>query len=167
MSITLRLKHWQVFLILMVGFIFSNLTWTNHDLFNLSINLVGSILFFLWHVAIGLELTEHLPPKEDPLTTLFIINTFVIIISMIVIIVFFDGYYSSNGLLGFLWVAYLIFALIQFFIYLSKALYTLEKENAASFEQYVGYFLLFAFWPIGIWWIQPKLNKIWTSNIEP
>jgi len=165
MNFILKLKHWQVFLILLIGSVTSNFTWENHELFNLALNSFGLVTYFFWYFAVGLELTELLPPRVELPKTLFIINAFVLITSMLIIVAVFNGQFSSNGLLGFLWIIYLMFAMFQFMFYPSKALRSVELGTEATLGQYFGYFLLTIFWPIGIWWIQPKMNKIELSNI--
>lgn len=164
MDFILRLKHWQVFLILLIGSLTSNFTWENQETFNLVLNSLGLIIYFFWYFAVGLELTEHVPPRVELSRTLFIVNAFVLIISMLIIVAVFTGHFSSNGLLGFLWIAYLMYAMFQFMFYPSKALRTVEQGKEATFGQYFKYVLLTIFWPIGIWWIQPKLNRIVNST---
>ncbi|MBV6645062.1 MAG: hypothetical protein KI790_06420 [Cyclobacteriaceae bacterium] len=164
MEFILRLKHWQVFLILLTGSITSNFTWENNLLFNLALNAFGLIIYFFWYFAVGLELTEHLPRRVELPRTLFIVNSFVLIVSLLIIVAVYDGYFSTNGLLGFIWIVYLMYAMLQFMFYPSKALRTVEQGTEATFGQYLKYVLLTIFWPIGIWWIQPKLNRIIAEN---
>ncbi|MEO9853193.1 MAG: hypothetical protein ABJH72_04390 [Reichenbachiella sp.] len=164
MNFILKLRHWQVFLILLLASLTSNFTWENHDLFNLALNTFGLILYFFWYFVVGLELTEHLPPRVELSRTLFIVNAFVLVFSIIIIVIAFDGHFSSNGFVGFLWVAYMMYAMFQFMFYPSKALRTIELKSEATIGQYFSYFLLIIFWPIGIWWIQPKLNEIETAS---
>jgi len=164
MHFILKLKHWQVFLILSAAAIFSNFTWEKQDNLNLVVNSFGIVLYFLWYFIIGLELTEHLPPRVELSRTMFIINAFVLMISMAIIIGVFGGHFSSNGLLGFAWIAYIMYAMFQFMFYPSKVLKSVELGTEASLGQYIRYFFLIFFWPVGIWWIQPKLNKIESEN---
>jgi hypothetical protein len=72
----------------------------------------------------------------------------------------FDGEFSTNGLIGFIWIIYLFYAFFQFMFFPGKALKSIELGTKARIGEYFGYFLLTIFWPIGIWIIQPKLNKI-------
>jgi len=160
MNFILKLKHWQIFILLFVASIMSNFTWVDHDLFNMAFNLSGILLYLTWYFIIGLELSEYLPKKIELPTTMFVINGFVLVLSIVVLIMFFDGSFSSNGIIGFLWVVYLMYATVQFFFYPSKILKSIELTKEARFGDYIGYVLLMIFWPIGIWWIQPKLNKL-------
>lgn len=167
MNFILKLKHWQVFLILLLASITSNFELVDHESFNMAINTFGVIIYFLWYFAVGLELTEHLPPKIELGRTMFIINAFVLTLSMLILIIVFDGEFSSNGFFGFVWVVYLMYAVVQFMFFPSRALKSVEQGSEATFGQYFRYFLLTIFWPIGIWWIQPKLNRIGRLNEEP
>ena len=160
MDFILRLKHWQVFLILSLASFTSNFEWVGNDSFNLAINTVGMIIYFLWYFVIGVELTKHLPPRLELGRTMFIINALVLMLSMVILIIVFDGEFSSNGFFGFAWVVYLVYAVVQFIFFPARALKSVEQQAEIGFDQYVGYFLLIFFWPFGIWWIQPKLNRI-------
>ena len=154
------MKHWQIFLLLFFATFITNFTWVGYELLNTILNLAGVLLYMIWYFAIGLELSEQLPKKVELPKTMFIINGFVLIISIVILIMFFGGSFESNGLLGFIWVAYLMYAMFQFFFYPGKALKTIELNKEAEIGEYIGYFFLMIFWPIGIWWIQPKLNKV-------
>src|SRR5687768_11905772 len=91
---------------------------------------------------------------------MFIINAFVLTLSMPILIIVLDGKFSSNGFFGFVWIVYLIYAVVQFMFFPSRALKSVEQRAEVGFDQYFEYFLLMLFWPAGIWWIQPKLNRI-------
>ena len=45
--------------------------------------------------------------------------------------------------------------IISFFLYV---LHELQKE--ATFNDFVGEFFLIWFYPIGIWFVQPEINKV-------
>ena len=160
MTLFLKMKHWQIFLLLIFASFISNFTWVGYDLFNTLLNLTGVLLYLIWYFAIGLELTEYLPRKVELPKTLFVINGFILILSTVILTMFFDGSFQANGLLGFILAIYTFYAVFQFFFYPGKALKSIELNTEAKIGEYFGYFLLMVFWPIGIWWIQPKLNKI-------
>ena len=86
---------------------------------------------------------------------------------MLILIIVFNGEFSSNGFFGFVWVIYLMYAIVQFIFFPARALKSVEQQAEVGFDQYFGYFLLMLFWPIGIWWIQSKLNKIELLKEEP
>ncbi len=163
MTLLLRMKHWQIFLLLLLASFISNFTWVGYELLSTILNLIGVLLYMIWYFAVGLELSEHLPRKVELPRTLFIVNGFVLTLSIVILIMIFDGSFESNGLLGFIWITYMMYAMFQFFFYPGKALRSVELKEEAKIGEYLGYFFLMIFWPIGIWWIQPKLNKIEAS----
>lgn len=163
MTLLLKMKHWQIFLFLFFATFIANFTWVGYDLFNSILNLIGVLLYMIWYFAIGLELSEHLPRKIELPKKTFIINGFALIVSIVILITLFGGSFESKGLIGFTWVAYLMYAMFQFFFYPGKALKSIELNKEAQIGEYIGYFFLMIFWPIGIWTIQPKLNKIEAS----
>ncbi|MEQ8548027.1 MAG: hypothetical protein RIC03_08965 [Cyclobacteriaceae bacterium] len=157
------MKHWQIFLLLLFASFISRFTWVGYEILNMLFNLFGVLLYMVWYFAIGLELSERLPRKVELPKTMFIINGFVLILSIVLLAMIFDGHFESNGILGFIWIVYLMYAMIQFFFYPGKALKSIELKKEAGIGEYIGYFLLMILWPIGIWWIQPKLNKLEAS----
>jgi len=44
--------------------------------------------------------------------------------------------------------------------FISKAIKTIEFQKPVSFSDYAGEFFLLWLFPVGIWIIQPKINKI-------
>lgn len=151
MDLLLKMKHWQIFMLLLLAAIASDLSWTGHELLTLMINVLGVTVYYVWYFAVGLELSEQVPKKVGLPKTFFIINGFVVVLSFLALVGFFDGQYQSTGLLGFLWVAYLLYAICQFHLYPGKALKSVEMNKEARIGDYFGYFLLMIFWPIGIW----------------
>jgi hypothetical protein len=61
-----------------------------------------------------------------------------------------------NLIIGF---GFLIAGLYMVF-FVSKTLKTIELKSDPKFIHYVLIMLGFVFWPIGIWFIQPKVNKL-------
>lgn len=165
MTLLLKLKHWQIFLLLCLALLITKFTWAGFELLNAILNLIGVLLYMIWYFAIGLELSENLPKKVELPKTMFIINGFVVITSFVILIMFFGGSFESNGLLGFIWVVYLMYAVFQFFFYPAKALKSIELNKEAGFGDYILDVIFMLFWPIGIWWVQPRLNKI-AEDIE-
>ncbi len=48
--------------------------------------------------------------------------------------------------------------------FLSKCLVIAEKRLDIIFMDYFETFLLFLFYPVGIWWLQPRVKKVLTDN---
>jgi hypothetical protein len=46
----------------------------------------------------------------------------------------------------------------------AKALKTVEWQRPVTFSDFAGEFFLIWFFPIGVWIIQPRLNKLFDTN---
>jgi hypothetical protein len=54
----------------------------------------------------------------------------------------------------------LMFALFYAFKFTAEQFVTLERNKEVSFFDYSGPFFLFFFFPVGVWIIQPRVNKM-------
>ena len=164
MNFILKLRHWEVFIIILISSFAMDLQIEGEQIIMIVINTIGYLIFLLWYLLVGLALADKMPTIIKLSSTLFLFNACFLIISIIILRVLFDGNLDASNIFEFLWVAYIMFAMVQFLVFPSKALKSFEIGTKASFAQYVGYFLLTLFLPIGIWWIQPKLNRIATAG---
>jgi hypothetical protein len=46
----------------------------------------------------------------------------------------------------------------------AKTLKSAEMQREAHFSDYIGDFFLLWFYPVGIWFIQPRINRIVQEN---
>ena len=53
-----------------------------------------------------------------------------------------------------------IFCIIYVLYFIAKTLKSVELQREAHFSDYIGEFFLMWFFPVGIWFIQPRINKI-------
>jgi hypothetical protein len=60
-----------------------------------------------------------------------------------------------------LWLVSVLYILI----FVSKSLLTAEKQIPVTFAQYLGLFFLLWFFPVGVWFIQPKINRLFRDRI--
>ena len=60
------------------------------------------------------------------------------------------------------WVA--AFCMLYNLYFVSKTLAMAETGKAVSFRDYVGPFFLIWFFPIGLWFIQPRINRIYAQR---
>lgn len=164
MNSFLKLKHWKVFLVSVLVMFLSNSTWEQNAQLTFFVRTVGSLLYFSMYFIFGVSLVKNLPPRVELMDTVFTLNGFLILISNLGVYVFFNGSFSGHGILGFVWVLYLFYATFQFFSFPAKALKTIEIGREAAFGEYFGYFMAFLFFPVGVWFLQPKINRIVEGN---
>jgi len=164
MKVFLTLKHWQLFLILYITAI----------LFAVTIDSSYWILTFLlydftlvgWIYSIG-KIANNMNSKnkiENYHENLWFILFYISFIPF--------GYFShskipSNGLLMFASTLFGGFSAFKLINFSAKAVKQNEINKELKFTDYLNEFLLIACIPIGIWIIQPKMNKIIKNKKTP
>jgi hypothetical protein len=175
----LKAKHWQLFLltfgiplILQLIFLFSILLNIPTDFTRLYFNflpflllLLTAILFgWFWSIVFGLK--SKLPSMMKIKLTNFKIFYF----TPLIYILFITGWLNivlSGGDVNPLYLAFIIplhlfsmFCIIYTLYYVAKIFKSVELQREVSFSDFIGEFFLIWFFPIGIWFIQPRINKI-------
>jgi hypothetical protein len=175
MSILLRLKHWQVF-ILTSGLLILALIFFNVIGMSRSRTLIGITEFVIRAIPI-IQIT------------CFVITNFWVFAIGTRLYQKQDHYRNSLMLLIFRWSVYfstlatsaqlMIFPTLDFYgpineyittlviaggIYCSyfaaRLLNSVEKQHDSPFKEFAGDLILFVFYPIGVWWLQPRVNRI-------
>jgi len=159
MDIILRLKHWQVFPLLMLGFLLNNFTVEGDQTLTTILSVIGGIIYFSWPILIGHELNQLLPNHVKLNYNLFIFNGFVWLTVYLGITIISDGegvtYNGIAALPGF----YAFYALLHCLMFPARALKSIERNKKVDVGECFGTFFLILFLPIGIWFLQPRINK--------
>lgn len=190
MDIFLRAKHWQLFLltfgipmllqIVMIFSIFLNFGHPNeaaifNNFFRFSMVIMplfmGMMLGWQWSVAMRLQ--KYLPAGIKMKTTRFKIFFFipVIYITVIVLLVFIALPHISSAELpgsGFFIVfacilpihLFAMFCIFYCLYFVAKTIKTVELQRETSFSDFTGEFFLAWFFPVGVWILQSKINKL-------
>lgn len=182
----LTLKHWQLFGILIVLPVFfqtitigtiisSNFLESRFYYFPLvTILFIG--LLFAWLYTLGANLYDKLPP----ITTLNIARFKLFLVIPIVYILLFSVLAVSiissitNGeqlhLASYTLIIPLhlfsMFCIFYCVYFIAKALKTIELQRTVTFSDYAGEFILIWLFPLGIWIIQPRINKLFDKSIK-
>ncbi|MFI5140087.1 MAG: hypothetical protein ACHQIM_19865 [Sphingobacteriales bacterium] len=135
---------------------------------------MGTMLGWQWSVATGLQ--KLLPAGITMKVTMF--KTFLIIpVIYICLILGFMSYFVSAGFHRSEVVDYGIYISISFAViiplhlfsmfclfyclyFVAKTLKTVELQREAGFSDFAGEFFLTWFFPIGVWILQPRINKM-------
>lgn len=123
------------------------------------LNLAGVLIYFIYPFIIGYFLQDFLPNKVELNSTFFLINTFVWIGVYLATIILSDGKGMSFNGLAALPFFYVFFAFLYYQAFPAKVLKSVETKTEASFGDYFGDFMLILFLPIGIWFLQPRINR--------
>lgn len=134
---------------------------------------MASLFGWHWSVAIGLQnkVPEPIKMKVKKFKTFF----FIPLIYMLAFLAFFS--LTMNELSGpnpepnlkFMGIGLIliipmhlfsIFCMLYSLYFVAKTLKTVELQKEVSFSEFAGDFFLIWFFPIGVWIIQPRINKI-------
>lgn len=179
MKILLRLRHWQLFILLfLVPYLIAYLispsatedSVRSDMLWVLVLKWILILLFSLsWLYSAVVTLHRQLPEHTKmPLLTFkinFFIYTIVFVgILSIMLFVDFQGRGGSMNLsvailLFFLCLPF-FFSLIYTLLFFARLLKTVELQRPVSFGEYALNFILLFYMPVGVWFIQPQLNRL-------
>ena len=160
MKSILMIKHWQIFIIILIGAVLYNFKIEGNTMLSMYFTIAGTIIYSLWPMLVGNELNQLLPKRITLNFNFFLINTFIWLVVFIGILVLSNGEGMTFTGLSVLPLFYAIFAYFYFLAYPAKVLNSIEREKEASLGQYIGDFFLILFLPIGIWFLQPRINRI-------
>lgn len=181
----LRLKHWQLFVLLfgmpfILQFVFATafaLTPDSVILFSILpiIMLLFMAVFFSWFYAIGTNLHKMLPESVKMNLTRFKIFLLIPVIYIAFICVFmffiFSKLSTTNAPLNTEFFSLIVpvhlfsmFCIFYCLYFNAKALKTVEWQKPVTFGDFAGEFFLLWFYPVGVWIIQPRLNKLFEKN---
>jgi hypothetical protein len=127
---------------------------------------------WMWSVGIGLQNKVPAPVKMNVKTFkifLFIPIVYLLFIAGFIAFVM-NGGFSGNdvpfeqmGSLFFIIVPFHLLSMFSMFYslyFIAKTLKTVETQREASFSDFAGEFFMIWFYPVGIWVVQPRINKL-------
>ncbi|AMM50187.1 hypothetical protein TH61_01980 [Rufibacter sp. DG15C] len=160
MEVFLRAKHWQVFILGVFLHLLGTIFFTSSPSLQLLGSATGILMVFIYPFMVGYLLQDYLPSRVQLKYTFFIINSFLWLGAYLVALILFEGQKKEfSGLSGLLFF-YIVFAFFYSFAFPAKAIKSIEMRSEASFGDYFYYFFLMLAFPLGIWILQPKINKI-------
>jgi len=182
----LTLKHWQLFGILigipiLFEFLIIGSFFFGEGLRNIffifPLMMIVSIgLFFGWFYTLGTNLYKKLPPTATMNLKRFKIFLFIPVIYMAILPISMFGIFSTmpsgstpDSALFALIIPIHFFCMFCMFYCLyfnAKALKTVECQRPLTFSDFAGEFFLIWFFPVGIWILQPRINKLFDTNAD-
>ena len=171
MSIFLKAKHWQLFLVLLGAMFLSQSVAFNSIVSKDSINpfllmlptfLFGFLLFgWLW--AIATACSKAMPSELYSSPKLM---QYGLIYALVYVAYFGVVFGSPEQPPAYIFIPHLIAMAAVFYAlgFTAKQLTKLEQAKNVKFLAYSGPFFLMWFFPIGVWFVQPKVNELLTQN---
>jgi hypothetical protein len=156
----LKVKPWQAFLFAFVSCILLNFTVEDDTLATGILYVVGATLYFGWFAVLGNSLADMLPAGTDYSRNWFLLDLFIVLLALgALTLLTEDGSYHARGLAA-LPSLYVVFAFVHVLWFPAAALVAIEKNRKPEFGFYFGTMLLLLVWPIGVWFVQPRLNRL-------
>ena len=164
----LTTKHWAIFLLFLVAFALLNLL---GDYFGVSpgdkdkvLKLPVLMIFLIYPLLVGQRLrsilSAHVLFKAKSNVSL-VLDFFLLAIPYFIIRfadsknLLLNGVFAVIGSVGF----------VRISAYPARELRSIELRRNAGIWEYTWETLQILYWPMGIWWIQPRINKIINRKI--
>ena len=168
MSFFLKLRHWELFLMLILPTALCLLWGVPFEpLVVASIGLFIMIVLFGWMLSVGTWCNAHLPEKRQSSVVPFIVALIIPLVYLLLYILLYLPQLQADGppdkpplwllpmhMLSMLAIFY------AFWFTSSKFKSLLENEDADFMIFSSTFFMLFIF-PLGIWIIQPNVNQLY------
>ncbi len=184
MKIFLTAKHWQLFSLMFGLPILLELIafWQLAENRNVRalfyvipiIMFLYMVTFFGWFWSIGINLHPMLPPSVHMNLLIFKLLLLFPILYISLFSFFFYQSFNSHTLAinpkAFALIIpihlFSMFCLIYSLYFISKELKSVELQRPVTFSQYAGEFFLIWFFAIGVWFIQPRINKMFGKGVH-
>lgn len=174
-SFFLQAKSWEIFLLLFgvmavsqIALVFSIQTTHGHVLGGVPLLFCGLMLLLMacmngWLWAMGSFLNSIVPSNLRPGVGFFY---FALIYPFPYVIVFMVSFPPSPAVLAVILPLHLLAMICMFYLlnFVAKNLVLAEVRQEVSFSDYAGSFLLLWLFPIGIWNIQPRINRLYSET---
>lgn len=166
----LKIKHWQIFIYLVI----LPALFPEGDI-EIYLMCIWGLLFALWVVKVDEALYHRLPNGVHLSFNFLLINILVSGAYLAVIFLTVGGYnitedtYAEYGWRAWIYIPmhfYTFFSLFYIIRFTAKAIASIENKRNIGIAGYGTYMAALFFFPIGIWWMQPKINKILAGEKE-
>jgi len=147
------------------------------------IMIISMIIFYGWFWSVGVGLQKYIPGDIKKNVAIFKILLLFPLLYIFTIFVFagitlldfidLNNIEESNIFLAVAIILPLhlfsMFCQFHSLYFVAKTFKQAELQKAVKFDEYIGEFFLLWFFPVGVWFIQPKINKIVTKidNDQP
>lgn len=190
MNFFLKFRDWQLFLLtfglpvmLQIVFMVGMVLIRELQILFLGLPLIMLAYvstFFGWVYSLGMNLQKKLPDTVKMNSTAFKILMVVVMFYMMLIgflmVRLFKGFSSAiqpdpvtmAGLMAIIFPLHLfvLFCIFYTFWFVAKSLKSVELQRPAGFGDFAGEFFLIWFYPVGLWFIQPRINRIFDDNFH-
>lgn len=136
-----------------------------------SIMIVFSLLLFGWFWSIAIGLQKKIPTNVKMKVKKFKLLYFIPVIYILFISLFIGGVFSSINETNFINIGVIfviilplhlfsMFCIFHSIYFVAKTIKTAELQREVVFGDFIGEFFLLWFYFVGIWIVQPKVNRL-------
>jgi|GEM_PF-1257019 len=169
MNFLLRLKSWQLFLLMILPSLLVQMDFLMNNLICLNlISIFPGAVFIGWIYSVGVSMHTLLPQNLKPSIIYFRISFLVILLEII-----FAGFYGTltinqniyERFISNLWILipimlYLFWSFLYVFMFSARMLESAIEGELVNRSDSLKVFFGFWFYPIGIWYIQPAVQRV-------
>jgi hypothetical protein len=167
MKFLLRAKAWQLFVLWLILPIILDILITDESIFQDFAGLLLPITYFGWLFSVGIELSRKNACNYPYLNINYFKKGFIICIASVIILRFFPYLdYKNDMEFTLLSIAFVLLQLgvvipvFYLLFFVSKALNGFNVNREATFIEIKREFFRILIFPIGIWIVQPMINKL-------
>ena len=123
------------------------------------------VVFFGWLYSAGVGLNRIIPNEIKLKVTRFKISLSIPVLFIIMISYWLYNRVNGNPIplnfeLIFSFQILSLFCMFYCLYFVARTIKTAESQKKVSFTELVGLFFLIWFFPIGIWFVQPRINRL-------
>lgn len=180
MSYFLRAKHWQIFLLLCGSGLIGDLaviffnppaaqSWSeveNAGQLYVELSFLLMICFLGWMWSMGTFLNSIIKPELRMRTEFFCFSLFYPPLYSVAFLAVLEKRSASLFAMILPFHLLALICLIYQLNFVSKSLAVAETGSPKIFRGYAGLFLMIWFFPIGIWFVQPRINRLYARRAD-
>lgn len=151
-----KLRHWQLFGITLVPFFIS--LYVDNEYYNGLIKSLSVVFVMFYYLTIG-EFLNDTGTKKIKGHNFFRINCSYMLTMTVIINAGGIEIFGDNLAIVITVMAYFLIAFLQTVDHLGILLRTAENKETDNYKQRQE-FILFFIWPIGVWTLQPRINRL-------
>jgi hypothetical protein len=129
------------------------------------LSTIQMVLLLVWYYAIGSTFYSRLHDNGKLNLLFFRINSVTPILALLVCGLIPNSLKNYPSVLIII-ILYSLFSILYCINFAAKVVVMFERKQYVGFVDYAGYFFLFWFFPVGVWFIQPKIHKLLQHKVS-
>ena len=154
MNKVLEMRAWELFTALMIAMIVGSVMPGIGTIIS-GVALIG------WLYFLGMATNQFIPSHMRVSNVFFIVRLSFSLVYIIIMAIYFTHEVPNYAIPLHIVATFLVFSCLWT---CSKTIVVAETQKDHGYDRYIGTFLLLWFLPVGIWFVQPRLNRLMTMK---